>query len=140
MDDITSNINITCDMLIAIVRNLIILTNTSSNISPEAVKALLDDAARSTTTTPTTTAASATAAATNQDATVHSSSSSSPSPQTGSTSLLLDNINQYHYHLYHPLYMNNQLNQYKIGTKGHSTTTTTTTTASSDAADKNKEK
>lgn len=44
MDDITSNINITCDMLIQIIRNLVVLSNTSSNISPAAVSSLLEEA------------------------------------------------------------------------------------------------
>jgi hypothetical protein len=118
MDEITSNINITCDMLIAIVRNLIILTNTSSNISPEAVKALLEDASSSTA------QAAATVAPSN-------GAQAPSSTQTGS-SLLLDNINQYHYHLYHPLYTNSQLNQYKIGAKGQPST--------SETSDKSKEK
>lgn len=45
MDDITSNINITCDMLIQIIRNLVVLSNTSSNIGPAAVTSLLEEAA-----------------------------------------------------------------------------------------------
>ena len=44
MDDITSNINITCDMVIQIIRNLVVLSNTSTNISPAAVSSLLEEA------------------------------------------------------------------------------------------------
>lgn len=48
MDDITSNINITCDMLIQIIRNLVVLSNTSSNISPAAVSSLLEETSNNT--------------------------------------------------------------------------------------------
>ena len=49
MDDITSNINITCDMVIQIIRNLVVLSNTSSNISPAAVSTLLEEASNNAT-------------------------------------------------------------------------------------------
>ncbi|CAF0867224.1 unnamed protein product [Brachionus calyciflorus] len=79
LDEMSSNINVTCDMLAQIVRNLIVLSNTSTNISPEAVKSLLNE----------------TEAKTKE-----------------STDINYD-LDQYKYHLYHPLYLNQQLNQYK---------------------------
>ena len=43
MDDATSNLNTTCDMLIQIIRHLILLSNVSTNISADAVNSLLRD-------------------------------------------------------------------------------------------------
>lgn len=79
LDELSSNINITCDMLVQIVRNLVILSNTSSNVSAEAVKSLL----------------------------VENESSN----KIDKTDISID-LDQYKYHLYHPLYLNQNLNQY----------------------------
>ncbi|RNA27201.1 pleckstrin homology domain-containing family A member 8 [Brachionus plicatilis] len=79
LDELSSNINITCDMLVQIVRNLVILSNTSSNVSAEAVKSLLNE------------------------------TQESKSKDKADISIDLD---QYKYHLYHPLYLNQHLNQY----------------------------
>jgi hypothetical protein len=89
MDDVTSNINITCDMLIQIIRNLILLTNVSSNISPEAVNSLLNDSN-----------------ATNSKSTLSNNSS-------GSDNISLSSYANYNLNLFHPLYLNHNLNQYK---------------------------
>lgn len=66
-------------MLVQIVRNLVILSNTSSNVSAEAVKSLL----------------------------VENESSN----KIDKTDISID-LDQYKYHLYHPLYLNQNLNQY----------------------------
>jgi hypothetical protein len=95
MDDITSNINITCDMLIQIIRNLIILSNTSSNISSAAVNSLLNA--------------------------VPSSSSQSSSAETtiitdiGSKATLMDQFQSIN--LNNPLYTNSQLNHFRLRNK-----------------------
>ena len=95
MDDITSNINITCDMLIQIIRNLIILSNTSSNISSAAVNSLLNA--------------------------VPSSSSQSSSAETtiitdiGSKATLIDQFQSIN--LNNPLYTNSQLNHFRLRNK-----------------------
>lgn len=81
LDEMSSNINVTCDMLVQIVRNLVVLSNTSSNISTEAVKSLLNE------------------------------TETNKSRDSSDISIDLD---QYKYHLYHPLYLNQQLNQYKV--------------------------
>lgn len=77
MDDVSSNINITCDMLVQIIRNLILLSNTSTNVGPEALKSLL------------------------------ASNDAAKSPDS-----LKSDLEQYKFHLYHPMYLNNQLSQY----------------------------
>ena len=87
MDEITSNINITCDMVIQIIRNVIVLSNTSSNVSQSALVSLLEDA--------------------NLNRSPQATSNSKPSD------LIVDNLSQYRYHLYHPLHSNTQLNQYR---------------------------
>ena len=84
MDEITSNINITCDMLNQIIRNLIVLSNTSSNISPATVASLLEEA----------------------------QSNSSSTIQNRLIDFPFEN-QDHNYHLYHPLHSNNQLNQYR---------------------------
>lgn len=66
-------------MLVQIVRNLVILSNTSSNVSAEAVKSLLNE------------------------------TQESKNKDKADISIDLD---QYKYHLYHPLYLNQHLNQY----------------------------
>ena len=97
MDDITSNINITCDMLIQIIRNLIILSNTSSNISSAAVNSLLNSVP------------------------APSSSSNSSSTETtlvtdiGSKGTLMDQFQSIN--LNNPLYTNSQLNHYRLRNK-----------------------
>ena len=100
MDDITSNINITCDMLITIIRNLIVLSNTSSNISPNALSYLLQEAT--------------------------SSPTSTVMPYSS-----FDNISQYQYHLYHPLYSNNKLNRYQTRSTDSPSKPTSTDTSNS---------
>lgn len=85
MDEITSNINITCDMVIQIIRNVIVLSNTSSNVSPAALASLLEE----------------------------SNLNQSQANSTKSTELLVDNLSQYRYHLHHPLNTNSQLNKYR---------------------------
>lgn len=87
MDEITSNINITCDMVIQIIRNVIVLSNTSTNVSQSALVSLLEDA--------------------NLNRSPQATSNSKPSD------LIVDNLSQYRYHLYHPLHSNTQLNQYR---------------------------
>ncbi len=90
MDDITSSMNITCDMVIQIVRNLIVLSNTSSNVSPGALASLLEDA--------------------NQLNISQSSSNLGSSLNSNrSPDHVVDNLIQYH--LYHPMYTNNQLHR-----------------------------
>jgi hypothetical protein len=102
MDDISSNINITCDMLVHIIKNLIVLSNTSTNVSSDAIKSLLSEISLD-----------------HQ----HSSSSTSTTTLTNSSNAASRNANNSNYgfksildetdlHLYHPLYLNNQLNQY----------------------------
>lgn len=85
MDDITSNINITCDMVIQIIRNVIVLSNTSSNVSQSALASLLEEA----------------------------NLNRSPQSTSKPSDFIVDNLSQYRYHLYHPLHSNNQLNQYR---------------------------
>jgi len=97
MDDITSNINITCDMLIQIIRNLIILSNTSSNISSAAVNSLLNSVPPA------------------------STSSRSSSVETaivtdiGSKATLMDQFQSIN--LNNPLYTNSQLNHFRLRNK-----------------------
>jgi hypothetical protein len=90
MDDITSSMNITCDMVIQIIRNLIVLSNTSSNVSPGALASLLEDA--------------------NQLNISQSSSNLGGSLSANrSPEHIVDNLTQYH--LYHPMHTNNLLTQ-----------------------------
>ncbi len=95
MNECTSNINITCDMLIQIIRNLIILSNISTNISTAAVSSLLNEPNR----------------------TNNGASSSS----AGDDRSKYFNLSSEQYHLYHPLYSNNQLNHYKTRNKSLTT-------------------
>lgn len=66
-------------MLVQIVRNLVILSNTSSNVSVDAVKSLLEE--------------------------------TEANKKSDKSDISLD-LDQYKYHLYHPLYLNQHLNQY----------------------------
>lgn len=93
MDECTSNINITCDMLIQIIRNLIILSNISTNISTAAVSSLLNEP---------------NPAANGATSSTHSN---------GDDRSKYFNLSSEQYHLYHPLYSNNQLNHYKTRNK-----------------------
>jgi hypothetical protein len=112
MDDITSNINITCDMLIQIIRNLIILSNTSSNISSAAVTSLLN----------------------NLPPPPHSTSSSHSSAETA---IVTDSMtpkssltNQFQtINLDNPIYTNDQLNHFRLRNQS-STSFDTESTAS----------
>ena len=94
MDDITSNINITCDMLIQIIRNLIILSNTSTNISSAAVTSLLNSV-------PPSTSSSA------DTAIIHDLASRNSTLMDQCQSINLNN----------PLYTNSQLNHYRLRNK-----------------------
>ena len=87
MDEITSNINITCDMVIQIVRNCVVLSNTSTNVSTSALASLLEESNLN-----------------------HSTSSTS---SLKSPDFLGDSLSQYRYHLHHPLHTNSQLNKYR---------------------------
>lgn len=70
-------------MLVQIIRNVIVLSNTSTNVGPEALKSLLNEA--------NTKLVAGTAATSG-----------------------VSHLEQHHhkYHLYHPMYMNNQLTHY----------------------------
>lgn len=87
MDEITANINITCDMVIQIIRNVVVLSNTSSNVSTSALASLLEESNLNQST---------------------SSTSSLKGPD-----FLGDSLSQYRYHLHHPLNNNKQLNKYR---------------------------
>ena len=95
MDDITSNIHIKCDMLIQIIRNLIILSNTSSNISPAAVTSLLNAVPSSV-----------------------SSHSSAETTIINDASLKATVMDQFHsINLNNPLYTDSQLNHFRLRNK-----------------------
>jgi hypothetical protein len=106
MDDINSNINITCDMLVHIIKNLIVLSNTSTNVSSDAIRSLLSDLSFD---------QQSTASSSNQPPSTTSSSGTVKSGNTTHSGFrsILDETD---FHLYHPLYLNNQLNHYKSGT------------------------
>lgn len=95
LDDVSSNINMTCDMLMQIIRNLILVSNTSTNVGPEALKSLLAAASMDST----------------SSTSGHGGGGSPKTPKSASDSLKTD-LEQYKYHLYHPMYLNNQLSQY----------------------------
>ena len=94
MDDITSNISITCDMLVTIVRNLIVLSNTSTNVSSDAIKSLLNDL------TP------------NNSPNTYNNNDNSNSNAASNHFGFKSIVDETDLHLYHPLYLNQQLNHY----------------------------
>jgi hypothetical protein len=105
-------------MLVHIIKNIIVLSNTSTNVSSEAIKLLLseitlDHSSGSTTTTTLT------------NNLLSNSASSRNSNNTNNNFGFKAILDETDFHLYHPLYLNNQLNQYsKSGGGGNPTSTT----------------
>ena len=90
MDDITSSMNVTCDMVTQIIRNVIVLSNTSSNVSPGALASLLEDA--------------------NQLNISQSSSTLGGSSNRSPDHHMIDALTNFQ-HLHHPMHNNNKLNR-----------------------------
>ena len=105
MDDLSSNLNITCDMLVTIIKNLIVLSNTSTNVSSDGLKFLLNDLGNLTTTTTTNKNTSITTSTTSSN---HNNTNTSKLTNSGFKTV----IDESDFHLYHPLYLNSQLSQY----------------------------
>lgn len=104
MDELSSNLNITCDMLVTIIKNLIILSNTSTNVSSDAVQSLLKDLSLGHQYHD---SLSNYLPNNSKSSNIQSTAATDNVPQTSKT------VDESDLHLYHPMYSNQQLNQYK---------------------------
>jgi hypothetical protein len=93
-------------MLLQIIKNLIVLSNTSTNIGQEGVKLLLSELSLASNNN-----TNAVFSTTNSNINLSSNSKTNNNKNPNRTSFKTI-VDESDLHLYHPLYLNNELNQY----------------------------